>query len=103
MDTRNYITLNEYLSICEKNGFKHLNDKLLLSGYLHDLGVCLHFQDDPLLNKTVILNPKWGTDAVYKVLDHKSVILNYGRFTIPNLKNIWHEDKYANMQNDLLG
>jgi internalin A len=51
-DTRNYISLDEYLSICQENGFDRLEDKLQLSGYLHDLGVCLHFQDDPLLKKT---------------------------------------------------
>ncbi|MDY7007742.1 MAG: COR domain-containing protein, partial [Cyanobacteriota bacterium] len=101
-DSRNYISLTEYLSICEENGFKKRGDKLQLSGYLHDLGVCLHFQDDPLLNKTVILKPEWGTAAVYKALDNSQVYENFGRFTKDDLKNIWHEDKYANMHYELL-
>ncbi|NEQ85055.1 MAG: GTPase, partial [Moorea sp. SIO2I5] len=75
-DSRNYISLDEYLRICSNNGFTLYNDKLQLSGYLHDLGVCLHFQDDPLLKKTVILKPEWGTYAVYKVLDNDDVIRN---------------------------
>jgi hypothetical protein len=33
--------------------------KLLLGGYLHDLGICLHYQDDPVLHNTVILKPRW--------------------------------------------
>ena len=45
-DDRNYISLQEYLDICEANGFTELDKKLQLSGYLHDLGVCLHFQDE---------------------------------------------------------
>src|SRR5207248_981141 len=65
-DSRNYISLEEYLEICQQNGFRRREDKLQLSRYLHILGVCLHFQEDQLLNKTVILKPKWGTDAVYK-------------------------------------
>ncbi|WP_339379393.1 COR domain-containing protein [Okeania hirsuta] len=101
-DGRNYISLTEYLSICEENGFKKREDKLQLSGYLHDLGVCLHFQDDPLLKKTVILKPEWGTAAVYKALDNPQVYDNFGKFTKDDLTNIWHEDKYANMHDELL-
>ncbi|MGF2035860.1 MAG: COR domain-containing protein [Nostoc sp. CmiVER01] len=101
-DARNYIGLDEYLSICEQNGFTQRNDKLQLSGYLHDLGVCLHFQEDPLLNKTIILKPKWGTDAVYKVLDNEKVIHKLGSFTQSDLASIWCEDKYATMHDELL-
>ena len=96
-DTRNYISLQEYFDICQANGFTRLEDKLQLSGYLHDLGVCLHFQDkeESPLYKTVILKPEWGTYAVYKVLDNNRVIDNQGHFTRNDLKNIWQEEKYA--------
>ncbi len=102
LDSRNYISLEEYLLICEENGFKKRKDKLQLIGYLHDLGVCLHFQDDPLLNKTVILKPEWGTAAVYKALDNPKVYDNFGKFTKDDLTNIWHEEKYVNMHDELL-
>ncbi len=101
-DERNYISLEEYLNICEENGFTRLKDKLQLSGYLHDLGVCLHFQDSPLLKNTVILKPKWGTDAVYKVLDDKQVINNLGEFTTKALENIWSDEQYLFKQAELL-
>ncbi|OUL30406.1 GTPase [Nostoc sp. T09] len=101
-DPRNYIRLDEYLQICQKHGFTLHKDKLQLSNYLHDLGVCLHFQDDPILNNIVILKPKWGTNAVYKVLDDKQVIRNLGKFTWKDLQNIWHEEQYATKQGELL-
>jgi small GTP-binding protein len=101
-DARNHISLEKYLDICGENGFGEVKDRLQLSGYLHDLGVCLHFQDDPLLKKTVILKPKWGTDAVYKVLDNKKVIGNLGKFNRDDLADIWHEGEYADMQDELL-
>ncbi|MDP5338250.1 MAG: leucine-rich repeat domain-containing protein [Nodularia sp. (in: cyanobacteria)] len=101
-DSRNYISLDEYLQICDKNGFTLQKDKLQLSGYLHDLGVCLHFQDDPILNNIIILKPNWGTDAVYKVLDNKEVVNNFGKFTWKELQNIWQEEQYAAKQGDLL-
>jgi len=99
---RNYISLDEYLKICEENGFTQQEDALQLSGYLHDLGVCLHFQDDDLLIRTVILKPTWGTDAVYKVLDNSQVVEDLGRFTREDLKAIWREDKYTTMRPELL-
>ena len=103
-DKRNYISLQEYLEICEKNGFTRYKDKLQLGGYLHDLGVCLHFQDeeDSLLYRTVILKPTWGTDAVYKVLDNDQVVNNQGYFTRKDLKSIWHEEKYVQKRGELL-
>ena len=101
---RNYISLEEYLDICETNGFTQREDALQLSGYLHDLGVCLHFQDqeESLLSKIVILKPEWGTDAVYKVLDNHDVINNKGKFTRNDLKGIWQDDKYASTRGELL-
>ena len=72
-ETRPYISRDEYLDICRQNGFSRDEDMLQLSGYLHDLGVCLHYQEDPLLGKTVILKPEWATGAVYKVLDNPQV------------------------------
>jgi GTPase SAR1 family protein len=101
-ESRNHISLDEYLNLCEQNGFTRREDKLHLSGYLHDLGLCLHFQEDELLMKTIIIKPTWGTNAVYKVLDNRLVINNQGRFTSDDLKQIWHENKYATMQPELL-
>jgi hypothetical protein len=101
-DARNYIALDQYFDICERYGFQGTKNKLQLSGYLHDLGVCLHFQDDPLLRKTVILKPRWGTEAVYRVLDNKRVVDNLGRFDRTDLADIWREDEYAEMRDELL-
>jgi hypothetical protein len=101
-EPRNYIEFKEYLDICQLNGIKEVNYKYQLSEYLHDLGVCLHFKDDPLLKRTVILKPKWGTDAVYKVLDNKNVIKNGGKFRRDDLSEIWNEPEYAGMHDELL-
>jgi len=101
-DPRDYITLGEYLDICQENGFKRREDKLQLSGYLHDLGICLHFQDDAVLKNTVILKPKWGTDAVYSVLDDREVLDRQGRFGPADLARIWADEKYSAMRDELL-
>ncbi len=102
-DERNHIGLEEFSAICEVEGFKRDEDKLQLSGYLHDLGICLHFQDDPILKHRVILKPKWATDAVYTVLDDRDVVNKRGRFSRKDLARIWKEDAYAPMRDELLG
>ena len=101
-DPRNYISLDEFLDICQQNGFKRRDDKLQLSGYLHDLGICLHFQEDDVLKYTVILKPKWGTDAVYRVLDDRGVLERQGRFGLEDLARIWADEQYSDMRDELL-
>ncbi|MGK7931784.1 MAG: COR domain-containing protein, partial [Microcystaceae cyanobacterium] len=102
IDTRNYISFDEFKILCEAQGFKSLEDILVLSGYFHDLGVILHFKEDDLLSKTVILKPEWGTNAVYKVLDTPTVRNNLGRFNKANLEEIWQEEDYTMMRGELL-
>jgi len=103
-EPRNYISLNKYLQICKDNGFKERKDALQLSEYLHDLGICLHFQDDEMspLYQIVILKPKWGTDAAYAVLDNPEVIRNFGRFSNKALTQIWSAEEYTGMHSGLL-
>ena len=103
-DPRNYITLNEYLQICKDNGFKDRKNALQLSDYLHDLGICLHFQDDEMspLYQTIILKPNWGTDAAYAILDNPKVIRNFGHFSNKDLSQVWSTDEYIGMHSGLL-
>ncbi|WP_016952822.1 COR domain-containing protein [Anabaena sp. PCC 7108] len=101
-DSRNFISLEEYYKLCKLHSLTKREDMLLLSRYLHDLGVCLHFQDDPTLKHYVILKPEWGTTAVYKVLDNKNVIKNLGCFTKNNLAEIWQDNEYSEMRDELL-
>jgi internalin A len=101
-DTRNYITQTEFLTLCDTHGFKRHEDKFQLSGYLHDLGVCLHFQDDDLLQRYVILKPEWGTTAVYKVFDTEKVQKSFGYFTQSDLKIIWADEQHTTMRPELL-
>ncbi len=99
---RNFISQDLFLSLCDKAGFKTLKDSLQLSRYLHDLGIILHFQDDLLLKKTVILNPEWGTTAVYQILDNKQVKDNFGLFSRDDLYEIWEDREYQQMTDELL-
>ncbi|MCP5092874.1 MAG: hypothetical protein GY949_18325, partial [Gammaproteobacteria bacterium] len=73
-----------------------------LSRYLHDLGVFLHFQEHPLLRRTVILENEWATAAVFRVLDHEQTKAALGRFTGEACAQIWSDSTYADMHAELL-
>jgi internalin A len=92
-DGRDYIDRDEYLRLCAGEGLDQTAAELL-SGYLHDLGVILHFQDDPLLGNLVVLRPEWATNAVYDVLDTRAVQDRFGRFSRRDLAAIWSRTTY---------
>ena len=98
----NTITLEKYCELCRTSQLTDPGRIATLSRYLHDLGVILHFHDDPIVKRTVILKPEWGTDAVYKALDTKAVLDNYGRFTRTQLDTIWDNSDTANLRDELL-
>ncbi len=111
-----HIEVGEFFNICAGQGFKK-SDKtamLSLSKYLHDLGIILHFQKDPILKNIVILRPELATNAVYKLIGNKKVtdngevtdnaeiIANCGYFTRENLKQIWRDREYQDLHDELL-
>ncbi|PSB02484.1 COR domain-containing protein [Merismopedia glauca] len=98
------IEANEFYQICANHGFDKSDKRamLSLSHYLHHLGIILHFQKDPVLKHLVILRPEWATNAVYKVTSNKQVIANFGYFTDKNLSEIWHDQEYNDLHDELL-
>jgi len=86
----NYISLSEYLGICNQCGLSNKR-ALFLSQYFHDLGVFLHFKDDSLLRQIIFLKPEWATNAVYKILDSKEVIIRNGEFDLDLLDVVLSE------------
>lgn len=93
---RNTFPFQEYQSMAGEYGLS--NEELIILGrYYHDLGVFLHFEENPVLSQIVFLNPEWATRAVYAALDTKEIIKNKGRFNFDLLSKIWSDypaDKY---------
>ena len=97
-----YITQQDYFDIYRRHLEFDRTRALYLSRYLHDLGVFLHFQDDPLLARTVILHNEWATEAVFRVLDDEIVKAQFGRFTAVDCERVWRDSVYADMHPELL-
>lgn len=84
----NFISHNDYLAICDEYGLNESQSDYI-SQYYHDIGVFLHFQSSSILNEKIFLKPEWATNAVYKLIDTKEVISNYGKFHFSDLKVYW--------------
>jgi internalin A len=91
---KNFITQDEYLGLCATNDVTDETSQHTLIGFLHDLGVVLHFQDDPRLEALGILNPQWVTNGVYKILNSHELFQNQGKLTLPSLNKILDLPEY---------
>lgn len=90
----NFITHDKYLDLCAENEVGDETSQRTLIGFLHDLGVVLHFQDDPRLEALGILNPQWVTNGVYKILNSHVLFQNKGVLTVSMLDKILNLPEY---------
>lgn len=97
-----FIPIDKYYSTYASHLELDKDKALFLSDYLHDLGVFLHFQDDELLKRIVILQNEWATDAVFMILDNEKVKSQQGRFDQADCAEIWKDSKYSDMRPELL-
>ncbi|MEM9154067.1 MAG: COR domain-containing protein, partial [Cyanobacteria bacterium P01_F01_bin.33] len=92
---KDYIPYEAYQELCKEQGIDEEDKQSTLIGFLHDLGIVLNFQDDPRLCETNILNPEWVTNAVYKILNDKTLFTdNQGVLEKKMLTRILDRAKY---------
>ncbi len=74
---RDYMPYSEYERLCTESSVTEELSQRTLIGFLHDLGVVLNFQEDDRLHDTNVLNPKWVTEGVYRILNDRNSILEH--------------------------
>ncbi|GJL84110.1 MAG: hypothetical protein DHS20C01_37440 [marine bacterium B5-7] len=93
---RNHINAAEFAAICEENGVNNKQSRDDLSQLLHDLGVILHFHEDPALADFIVLNPQWAANAVYEIMRHEEAAQhNPGRFDRALLRQVWTDCRFS--------
>jgi len=65
-----FISYEQYEEMCAKENITEKSAQDTLVDFLNDLVVILHFKDFVLLD-THVLEPKWVTEAVYKIINSK--------------------------------
>ncbi|MGA1839715.1 MAG: leucine-rich repeat domain-containing protein [bacterium] len=101
-DPRNYIYCDQFDEICHDQEITAVQDIDTLLGYFHDLGIVLHFADNPLLRDRIILKPVWATNAVYCIFDNKAIKEKEGRFSHNDCAALWNDPQYHNMHDVLI-
>jgi internalin A len=90
----NYLTYQEYKQLCIRYGVRSQASQELLVGFLHDLGTVLCFRDDPRLADTHILNPRWVTGGVYRLLNSHLAAQSKGLLRWDDVYSILDSDGY---------
>lgn len=67
-----FISYKQYQEICTIEAITDESSQKTLVGFLNDLGVVLHYADIEL-EDTHVLEPKWVTEAVYKIINSKQL------------------------------
>jgi small GTP-binding protein len=88
-----YISYEEYQSICVEHGLIKSPDQSLLIDFLHDLGSVLYF-DNSRLGDTIIINFRWLTEAIYSILDSSLIREDKGIVSFDSLKKILDYNRY---------
>jgi hypothetical protein len=80
-----FIEYSEFRKRCQQQAIDDETTQAILAQYLNDLGVIIHFDEDSELVGTPVLNPHWITQAVYKIINYKSVSDAHGLFYLKDL------------------
>jgi hypothetical protein len=97
-EKENHIDSVRFERICSDCGVTEKQSRIDLSRWLHDLGVILHFQEDPALADFMVLNPQWASNAVYEIMRHPEVLSNAGRFQRSLLRKVWTQSGYSDSE-----
>ncbi len=90
----NYITFRCYQQICKEEGELDAQTQDTLVRYLHRTGIVLNFKDDPRLRDTHVLNPRWVSDGIFRLINHPMVAQNKGEVRINDLQTLLDEKNY---------
>lgn len=64
----NFLSWDRFQGICHAEGEYDIVGQKELAGFLHILGIALNYRDDPRLQDTHVLNPRWVTEGIYAIL-----------------------------------
>jgi internalin A len=90
----NYISYDEYRKICRDNGEGKGSAQESLAFYLHSLGIALNYKDDPRLRDTHVLNPRWVTNGIYRILNAEELAKQKGELQVDALRVVLDPDDY---------
>lgn len=86
--SQHYLTYETYREICRQNHTENEAAQKLLLKYFNTIGAVTWFGDDVNLNLLHVLNPKWITQGVYKIITAKKTANLFGQIKINDFKEL---------------
>ena len=90
----NYLSFPEFRKVCAQHQEEDEAAQDALAGYLHSLGIALNYKDDPRLQDTHVLNPRWVTNGIYKILNSERLEKQKGEIRLGDLSGILDSNEY---------
>jgi small GTP-binding protein len=97
--TKNYTSYDHFVELCQANEINEESQQHTLITFLHELGIVTHF-DQPWLRETNVINPRWLTEAVYKLVTAKQA--ENGKLPLTALAQLLDSKVYPSHKHDYL-
>ena len=82
-----FISYDDYCGICAGEQITDVDHQTTLVRFLHDLGVVVNFADIRL-HDTHVLDPRWLTGAVYRIINSPELAKSHGVLNLSSLERI---------------
>ncbi|MGA2592590.1 MAG: COR domain-containing protein [Bryobacteraceae bacterium] len=89
-----HMTFQRFRSVCRELGETDEHNQEVLAFNLHCLGISLNFRDDPRVRETLVLDPRWLTKGIYRILNARLTEDRAGALRIVDLKEILEPATY---------
>ena len=89
--TKHYIDQQQFQAICQEEHIHDESSRTTLIEFLNELGIVLHFKE-LLLSDFHVLNPRWVTEAVYKIINSQYMAEHLGILDTRQLNYILNEE-----------
>lgn len=92
--TEDFLSYNEFRQLCGDVGEGDPDSQDRLATFLHVLGIALNYRNDARLCDLYVLKPRWITEAIYSILNDKTIARDHGELTLDRLPKILDACRY---------
>lgn len=89
-----FVSFARFREICSELGEKEVHAQENLASYLHVLGIALNFRNDPHLREETVLNPRWITEGVYRIITSEALAESQGELRLADLARVLPSEAY---------
>ncbi|MEZ5671029.1 MAG: COR domain-containing protein [Thiotrichaceae bacterium] len=97
--TKNFTSYDHFVELKQANEIHEESAQHTLISFLHELGIVTHF-DQPYCEKPMRINPRWLTEAVYKLVTAKQA--ENGKLSLTALAQLFDSKIYPSHKHDYL-